>query len=170
MMRRRQFIEGLGSAAVWPLVAQAQQQAQHIPRIVMLNGFAESDPTARSFAMETFQALLQLGWEGGRNIEIVQRWAAGDIGRIGMLAKELVALQPDVIIAVGTPATDADIEQAITLLGRNPTPTGARHNCSSNTATPSRAPRAALRLRQRLGIPEVLRRPGRWTVARSEIE
>src|SRR5258708_38667422 len=106
-MRRREFIAGLGSAAAWPLAARAQQAPDRVRRIGMLSGFAESDPIARSFIMETFQGLSQLGWESGRNVQIVQRWAAGDIGRIGMLAKELVALQPDVIVTVGTPAAAA---------------------------------------------------------------
>ncbi len=106
-MRRREFIAGLGSTAAWTAAARSQQPAQGMRRIGVLNSFAESDPTARSFIMETFQALSRLGWESGRNVQIEQRWAAGDIDRARVLAKELVALQPDVILAVATAAATA---------------------------------------------------------------
>src|SRR5215472_4447969 len=89
-MQRREFIAGL-SAMAWPLVARAQQP-ERVRRIGMLNGFNESDPTFRSLAEETFQALARLGWENGRNVQIVQHWAAGDLNRTAMRAKELVAL------------------------------------------------------------------------------
>lgn len=106
-MRRREFIAGLGSAAAWPLTARAQPPAQSKRRVGLLNMFDESNPDMRALATETFQSLSQLGWQSGRDVQIVERWAAGDIDRAGMLAQELVALQPDVIIAVGTPATAA---------------------------------------------------------------
>ena len=105
-MRRREFIAGLGSAAAWPLAARAQQ-GEKIRRIGMLNGFSESDPSVRYFTAETFQALSRLGWENGRNVQIIHHWTAGDLNRMAMLAKELVALQPDVLVAYGTPASIA---------------------------------------------------------------
>jgi putative tryptophan/tyrosine transport system substrate-binding protein len=105
-MRRRDFIAGLGGAAAWPLAARAQQP-DRVRRIGMLTGFAESDTEAASLDLETFQALAQLGWENGRNVEIDQRWAAGNIDRMRMLAKELVAMRCDVILAVTTPVTAA---------------------------------------------------------------
>ncbi len=106
-MKRREFIAGLGSAAAWPLAAWAQQPAQGMRRVGMLNGFTQGDPAFRALVMETFQALSQLGWESGRNVQIIERWGGGDSDRTLMLAKELVALQPDLIIAVGTPAAIA---------------------------------------------------------------
>jgi putative ABC transport system substrate-binding protein len=48
-----------------------------------------------------------MGWESRRNVEITERWTGADIGRAGPLAKELVALQPDVVLAAGTPAAAA---------------------------------------------------------------
>lgn len=56
----------------------------------------------RSLTMEIFQALSQLGWESGRDVQIDQRWAAGDIDRTTILAKELVVSQPDAILTLGT--------------------------------------------------------------------
>lgn len=106
-MNRREFIVGLGGAGAWPLAARAQQPAQRMRRIGMLNSFDDNNPAARSYVMEMFQALSRLGWESGRNVQIVQHWAAGNIDRAGMLAKELVTLQPELIIAVGTPAAAA---------------------------------------------------------------
>jgi putative ABC transport system substrate-binding protein len=53
------------------------------------------------------EAIAQLGWIGGRNVQIDVRWAGGDVGRIRTFAKELVELQPDVIFAGTTPVTAA---------------------------------------------------------------
>jgi putative tryptophan/tyrosine transport system substrate-binding protein len=105
-MKRREFIAGLGAAA-WPVVARAQQAVERMRRIAVLSGFAEGDPTNDHLVLETFHALSQLGWENGRNVQIEQRWAAGSVDKIGMFAKQLVALQPDVIIALTTPVTAA---------------------------------------------------------------
>jgi putative ABC transport system substrate-binding protein len=49
--------------------------------------------------------LGRLGWTEGRNIQFNYRWAAGDLGRIEKYAKELVGLQPDVIVGRATPVT-----------------------------------------------------------------
>jgi putative ABC transport system substrate-binding protein len=102
-MRRREFIAGLGAAASWSFAARAQQ-GERVRRIGILSAFAESD---QSFNLEIIQALSQLGWENGRNVEIDQRWAAGNIDRIRMFAKELVAMRCDVLLAFTTPATAA---------------------------------------------------------------
>jgi putative ABC transport system substrate-binding protein len=103
-MRRREFITLLGgTAAAWPLAAQAQRPAQLVRRIGMLSGFAED----RLVESELLRTLSQLGWDNGRNVEIDLRWGAGNIDRIKMMAKELVASQREIIITVGTPATVA---------------------------------------------------------------
>src|SRR5258708_5110952 len=103
-MSRREFILRLGgAAAVWPLAARAQQPAQLVRRIGMLSGFAED----RLVEAELLRPLSQLGWDNGRNVQIDLRWGAGNIDRIKMMAKELVASQPEIIITAGTPATVA---------------------------------------------------------------
>jgi putative ABC transport system substrate-binding protein len=103
-MRRREFITLLGgTAAAWPLAAQAQRPAQLVRRIGMLSGFAED----RLVESELLRTLSQLGWDNGRNVQIDLRWGAGNIDRIKMMAKELVASQREIIITVGTPATVA---------------------------------------------------------------
>jgi putative ABC transport system substrate-binding protein len=53
--------------------------------------------------------------DGGRNVRIDTRWAAGDVARIRTLAKELVALQPDVILARGAPVTIALLQETRTV-------------------------------------------------------
>ena len=105
-MRRREFIAGLGSAAAWPVVARAQQP-DRVRRIGVLMHVNEHDPEAKAYLAGFTQGLAELGWTDGRNLHIIVRWAAGDVERMRMSAKELVGLQPDVILAHGTPATAA---------------------------------------------------------------
>jgi hypothetical protein len=74
---------------------------------VLMGSFDENDPLAKSQLSAFTQALAGLGWADGRNVRIDLRWAGGDINRIRALAQELVALQPDIILASTTPATIA---------------------------------------------------------------
>jgi putative ABC transport system substrate-binding protein len=104
-MRRRQFIAGLGSAAAWPLVARAQQAVQRIG--VLFGGSDENDPEGKRRYSAFTQALADLGWAVGRNVQMDLRWAGNDINRIRSFAQELVGLQPDVILTHTTPATAA---------------------------------------------------------------
>src|SRR5437764_905938 len=102
-MRRREFIMLLGGAAAWPLGARAQQ-AERIRRVGVLMAVAESDADVRSGVAAFQQSLQELGWKDGRNIRIDYRWGDADAGRIQALAKELVGLQPDVLVAHSTPS------------------------------------------------------------------
>ena len=98
-IRRRDFITLLGgAAAAWPLAARAQQGG-HPRRVGVLLNIGESDPEAQSMVAALHQALRELGWVDGRNIRIDHRWAAGNPVRIADLGKQLVALQPDVLVA-----------------------------------------------------------------------
>jgi putative ABC transport system substrate-binding protein len=105
-MRRREFITLIGGAGAWPLAARAQQP-ERIRRIGGLTGYAETDPDSQSrFAI--FQHRLQeLGWTIGQNMQIDYRWSAGDADQARALAKKLVEMQPDVILAETTPAVRA---------------------------------------------------------------
>ncbi|HKQ86566.1 MAG TPA: ABC transporter substrate-binding protein [Candidatus Acidoferrales bacterium] len=106
-MRRREFITALGGAAVaWPLAARAQQ-TDRVRRVGVLTNLAETDPEARA-RMEAFQQGLQhLGWSVGQNLQIDTRSTLGDAERTRKYAAELVALSPDVILAIGTETTAA---------------------------------------------------------------
>src|SRR5437762_11312740 len=93
-MRRRDFINLLGGAAVtWPLAARAQQP-DPIRRIGMMMATAESDPEAQVRARIFRHALHELGWTEGRNIRIDYRWATGEPDRARTYATELVTLAP----------------------------------------------------------------------------
>jgi putative tryptophan/tyrosine transport system substrate-binding protein len=105
-MRRREFIAGLGSAAAWPLAAPAQQSAR-IRRIGVLSPYDENDPGAKAELSAFTRRLAELGWTEGHNLQMDIRWAAADVDRMRMSAKELVDLQPDVILADTTPTTAA---------------------------------------------------------------
>jgi putative tryptophan/tyrosine transport system substrate-binding protein len=105
-MRRREFIAGLGGAAAWPLAARAQQ-GERIPRIGVLVLGDENDPEQKRRLSAFRQALSDLGWTDGRNVRIDLRWHGSDNNRARALARELVGLQPDIIVTYGTPATVA---------------------------------------------------------------
>jgi putative tryptophan/tyrosine transport system substrate-binding protein len=104
-MRRREFIAGFGGAAAWPLAVWAQQG--ELRRIGVLILSAESDPEAKLWLSGFTQGLQELGWTDGRNMRVDVRWAAGNVDQIRAFAKELVDLQPAVILSHGTPATAA---------------------------------------------------------------
>jgi putative tryptophan/tyrosine transport system substrate-binding protein len=102
-VRRREFIGLLGSATAWPVAARAQQP-DRMRRIGVLTTIAADDPEAQA-RLTTFRAHLeQLGWTDRRNMQIETRFGGGDADRIRKSATELVALAPDVILAIATPA------------------------------------------------------------------
>jgi putative ABC transport system substrate-binding protein len=106
-MRRREFIQLLGSAAVaWPLAARAQQP-DRVRLIGVLMGYAESDPISQSGLAAFRGALTKLGWTEGSNLRIELRWGAADPDRIRTLAKELVDLRPEAICGQTTRVTGA---------------------------------------------------------------
>ena len=99
-MERRQFITLLsGGAAAWPLAANAQK-LERVRRIGMLVSF--NDPDLKAFREE----LEKRGWSEGRNIHIDYRVAPAAAG-VQTFAKELVAMQPEVIFALSRPITAA---------------------------------------------------------------
>ena len=99
-MKRREFITLLGgTAAAWPLLARAQQ-AGKLPTIGVLAGY--DDPNMKAFQQE----LERLGWADGRNVHVEYRYAPAGT-QVQALAKELVALQPEVIFAQSRPVVAA---------------------------------------------------------------
>ena len=100
-MRRRDFITLLGGAAVaWPLAARAQP-VERVRRIGVLLATSEDDPVAQARQAAFLQGLQQLGWIDGQNVRIDVRWTAGNPANARQYAAELVALAPDVILAIG---------------------------------------------------------------------
>jgi putative ABC transport system substrate-binding protein len=113
-LRRREFVAGLGGAAAWPLAARAQQ-AGRTRRIGALMGWSEDNPDYRAWLAAFVQGLAQAGWIDGRNVRIDVRWTNANTDRARTLAKELVALQPDVILAGTTPVTAALLSETRTI-------------------------------------------------------
>jgi putative ABC transport system substrate-binding protein len=96
-IRRREFIVTLGGAAAWPVAARAQRSTMPIV------GYLDGSGLPRWF--EAFQrGLNDLGYVHGRTVAIEVRDAAGQAELLPKLAAELVRIQPDVIVASGSPA------------------------------------------------------------------
>jgi putative tryptophan/tyrosine transport system substrate-binding protein len=100
---RREFIAGLG-AAVWPVMARAQQ-AERVRRVGVLIELDENDPLWKARHAAFTQGLADLGWTEARNVQMDLRWGRGDTNRIRALAQELVGLQPDIILTASTTGT-----------------------------------------------------------------
>jgi putative ABC transport system substrate-binding protein len=101
-MKRREFIAGLGSAAVWPLAARAQQ-GDRVRRIGVLLPAAAIDAVFQTWVGAFLQGLALSGWTVGRNLAIEYRWSMGDFDRMRAGAADLVRVAPDVILASGGP-------------------------------------------------------------------
>ena len=111
-MKRREFITLLGgAAAAWPLAARAQQP-ERVRRIGVLMGVVENLPVYRANLGALREGLQTLGWTDGRNVRIDTRWAApGNVEALQLGAKELVAMQPDLILSHTTPTTATLLQQ-----------------------------------------------------------
>ena len=105
-MRRRDFIVGLGGATAWSVAAQGQR-ADRMQRIGILVSADESDSETKDRLDSLKQALEVLGWFEGRNLRVDYRFASGRPDRFQLLAKELVALNPNTILAHTTPIAKA---------------------------------------------------------------
>ena len=113
-MRRRDFIKGIvGSAAAWPLPARAQQSSWR--RIGLLTALSADDPETKANLTAFRQELERRGWLEQRNLHIDYRFAAGERERLAPLAQELIALQPEVIVAQSTEVVAALEQQTHTI-------------------------------------------------------
>jgi len=111
-MRRRDFIAVVGHVAVaWPLVARAGA----MPRVGVLIGLPEGEPTAQQWKTALLQSLSALGWKPEVNMRVDWRWAPADLDRTQELAKELVELRPDIIVVTTTPSTAAILRETRTI-------------------------------------------------------
>ena len=105
-MRRRDVITLLaGGALAWPLVGHTQP-TDRIRRVGVIVGLGD-DTVGQPRLMAFKQRLRELGWIEGKNIQFDVRWAAGDADRVRAYADELIALDPDVILAASTPVAMA---------------------------------------------------------------
>ena len=114
-MDRRAFLGGLtGGLLARPLAAGAQP-AGKIARIGFLSPANASDPRMQSLVGAFRRGLVDLGYVEGRSFTIESRWAEGRYERLARLARELVALKVDVILAVAVPAIRAAKEATRTV-------------------------------------------------------
>jgi ABC-type uncharacterized transport system substrate-binding protein len=102
-VKRRDFITLLGGAVAWPLAARAQQPGR-MKRVGVLIPLSADDPESQRRVTAFEQGLQESGWSVGRNVQIDYRWAAGNTNRYHSYAAELLALTPDVVLAVGSAA------------------------------------------------------------------
>jgi putative ABC transport system substrate-binding protein len=100
-VKRREFITLLGGAAAWPVVADAQQSK--LWRIGWLHSGIENPKLTDAF----MQGLREAGLLESQSITLDRRYAEGRPERLDALAAELVALKPDLIVAIATPAVAA---------------------------------------------------------------
>jgi putative tryptophan/tyrosine transport system substrate-binding protein len=102
-MNRRAFIVLVGGVALYPMGVRAQQY-DRLRRVGVLIPLAENDEESKARLNVFEQTLQQLGWVKGRNIQLDYRWAPGEVGRV---AKELIQLDPEVIVGQTTPSARA---------------------------------------------------------------
>src|SRR6476620_5419318 len=112
---RRELLAALGAAATWPLAARAQQ-GERMRRIGVFMPLAADDPIGQARIAALREGLEKLGWTEGRNIRIDTRWTStGDVESMQRFAKELVALQPDLIVTQSTPITATLLQETRTI-------------------------------------------------------
>ena len=98
-INRRQML-GLiiGSPLVWPSTASVQERRAPV-RIGFLMGYPEDDPEVPANFAAFHEGLNAAGLEEGRNVHIDYRWAGVDTERARILARELIGLKPDLLVA-----------------------------------------------------------------------
>jgi putative ABC transport system substrate-binding protein len=111
-MKRRDFIAGLGAAAVCPLTARAQQPAMPVVGFLSSRSPGESDAVAAAFR----QGLAEAGYVVGQNVAIEYRWAEGRYERLPALAAELVGLKVAAILAAGGPPSALAAKKATSMI------------------------------------------------------
>ncbi|MBK3663098.1 ABC transporter substrate-binding protein [Bradyrhizobium diazoefficiens] len=113
-MNRRAFLGLIGSAVAWLPVAMAKQASPR-RRIGILMARLEDDPEAQRQIAAFGQGLRDLDWKIGQSVLIETRWTVGDPERALALARELIELRPDVLIANATPSLIALRQSTVTI-------------------------------------------------------
>src|SRR5215467_13451857 len=111
-IRRREFIFILGGTAAWPLSARAQQPTMPVIGFLHPGSLAMNKRNVAS----VYQGLEEAGYAEGRNVRVEFRWADNQLGRLPMLAANLVASQVAVIVAAGAIASPLEAKKATTTI------------------------------------------------------
>jgi putative tryptophan/tyrosine transport system substrate-binding protein len=102
MIKRREFITGLGSAVAWPPVVRAQQTA--MPVIGFLIPESADDDYNKNLTVPFLQGLKETGYVEGQNVAVEYRYAENQYDRLPALAADLVRRRVAVIVADADPA------------------------------------------------------------------
>jgi putative tryptophan/tyrosine transport system substrate-binding protein len=113
-MKRREFISLIGGAAV-AASGPARAQQHRVRHIGMLMGYAQNEPDTQARMTAFREAFEQLGWKDGGNAAITYRFGVGEIDRVRSYAKELVDMNPDVMVCETTPTLKAVADQTSTI-------------------------------------------------------
>src|SRR5215471_774719 len=114
-MRRRDFITLVGGvAALLPRAVRAQH-AESVRRLAFLMSASESDKGYQSLITTFRDELGKLGWAENRNVRFDYRWGAVDAQSRQRSAKELIAIQPDLLLAQSTPTAATLVQQTSTI-------------------------------------------------------
>src|SRR5262249_31484282 len=114
-VNRCEFNKLIGAAAAFSPLAVRAQQYDEVRRIGVVVNVAADDPEAQASVAAFKQALQQLGWSEGRNLQNDFRGAAGDPGPMQAVAKERGWLQPHLVLTMSTRVTAALLRQTRTI-------------------------------------------------------
>ena len=116
MIHRRTFLALASGGLLAASHVVEAQQGERLRRIGVLMGYAETDTDAQANVATFREGLQKLGWAEGRNIRIDTRWPIpADLESMQRFAKELVALEPDVLLSHITPTTTALLKYTRTI-------------------------------------------------------
>jgi putative tryptophan/tyrosine transport system substrate-binding protein len=107
MIKRREFIVGLGSAAAWPVVARAQQA---LPVVAFVNAATAEASAVKAAAFR--RGLTEAGYNDGQNVTVEYHWLEGQLLRLPVLMADLVRRRVAVIATPGTPAAAIAAQRA----------------------------------------------------------
>src|SRR5579872_434176 len=98
-MHRRGLLAGAVAALV-----PGSLRGQTRRRIGVLMGDRAQGTMASAYAKALINGLAALGWHEGANLTLDWRWTGGDAALFERFAGELVALNPDALLAEGSPS------------------------------------------------------------------